>query len=510
MEFLDELNKRTNGKYDYLRVKSVTLTKKPPLAEIEMLAPYEVLDRFFGEEDKETILETSRQILPDSFDIKIFYLKSYIDSKIVTNHILNYFKEKHPTIMIDSADIEVKIIDDKAIANINLKSMFYDYFKNKDIETQIKQYMSHCFCNEIDLVISDNKEDVNIECDIASEESITIISRRVTTYNHLKLIGRDISVKPRYIADCKDIEDNAVYCGRVVDFKKNKSKKSGLPYYVFTLEDTSGLLCCKAFTKKDGDCEYDKLNIGQEVIVSGKVAMDTFMHDYALLVNSLSFCQIDYSSIILKEELKGESEYYKVLKPYPIKDFTQQSFFTADNAEEIPKSLRNKDFVVFDFETTGLDKNVSEIIELGAVKVRNGIITEGFGSFVKPNMPISEEITNLTTITNKDVENAPKFEDIIGDFYKFTRGAGLVAHNAGFDKGFLDKYAKECRYLFDNNVYDTIELAKKVSGIKAKNYKLGSLCDALGISLEGAHRAVNDCEATAKLFIYLAKAGALD
>ncbi len=95
--------------------------------------------------------------------------------------------------------------------------------------------------------------------------------------------------------------------------------------------------------------------------------------------------------------------------------------------------------------------------------------------------------------------------DVIADFYKFSENCVLVAHNAQFDKKFVDKYAKINGYLFANRVMDTIDMAKK--SVLCKNYKLGTLCDYFGISLEGAHRAVNDCLATAKLFIELVKLG---
>ena len=167
-------------------------------------------------------------------------------------------------------------------------------------------------------------------------------------------------------------------------------------------------------------------------------------------------------------------------------------------AYEPSEFLKQNDVVVFDFETTGFEFNKNEIIEIGAVKLKNGEISEAFSTFVKPKNSIPEEITNLTHITNEMVKDAYPIEKIIPDFYKFCYGCVIMAYNIDFDYKFLDFNAKKLGYNFNNRQVDALYLARlNVAG--AKNFKLGSICAKLGVSLEGAHRAVNDAVATAEV-----------
>ena len=504
MEFLDELNKLTNDKFNYLKVSNVEIQKKPPIVTVNFLLTYDILDSL-SEEDKLTIKDAVINILPHSMQVEITFSKSYINDEVVKRYVLSYFKEKHPTVMIENSEIDAKVVNGIAFVKINMKSMFYDYFKSMDLLASMTNYMSHKMCNELRLEISDSKKDLDLDTDLATEDSITIISRRIRTDNHEKIVGKAISVRPRYIVDSKDTEENAVYAGEVIEFKRNESKKTGNSYYVFKINDGTGSLVCKAFAKYQGEGDYDKIGIGDEIIVTGRKDLDSFLHDSVLLCKDISKCTIDKSSIILKEDLKTTPMKYVAVHPERYVDYIQDDLFSAGtNSSAVPEYLVGKSFVVFDFETTGLDVS-DEVIELGAVKVVDGVISETFSTFVNPHIPIPEKITELTSITDNDVKNAPDMSDVIADFYKFSENSVLVAHNAAFDKKFVDKYAKLNGYLFANRTMDTVEMARK--SVFCKNYKLGTLCEHFGINLEGAHRAVNDCLATAKLFIELVKIG---
>lgn len=504
MEFLDEFNRITNGKYEYLRIAKVELQKKPPIASIAFLAPCEMVDKFLAEEDKENITKAAEQLLPKAFEVKVSFLKSYANEEIVKRYVLNFFAEKHPTVLIESSEILTQIVNEVVYITIKLKSTFYDYFKSVDLETNIINYLSHKICNEVRLTIEDSKKDINIASDLATEEEITVVARRLRTSDHEKIVGKDILARARYIVDRRETEENAVYAGEVIDFKRNESKKTGNSYYIFKLNDTTGNLICKAFTKYQGEGVYDQIEIGDQVIVQGKIEPDTFMHDSVLLCRDVSKCKIDKSSIILKEELKSTPIRYVAVTPEPYVDFVQEDLFSSGQEREVVPFLQGKTFVIFDFETTGVDVT-DEVTELGAVKMVDGIITETLNTFVNPHIPIPENITKLTSITDDDVKNAPDMSDVIADFYKFSENAILVGQNVSFDKMFVDKYAKLNGYAFTNRTMDTLAMARK--SIVCKNYKLATLCDYFGISLEGAHRAVNDCLATAKLFVELVKLG---
>lgn len=511
MEFLEKFNEITQEHYNYLRVHSVDIKKNPPTITINFLAPYDIIDRIMTDQDRTNIMKAVEMIIPNSMNIAVNYVKSFVNEEVVKMLVMEYFTKKHPTIIVEAKDVKVSIADEVVNITISMKSLFYDFFMSHDIANTMAEYMSHKFCNAIHLELIDSKQDLDIDSDFAADESITIVSRKVRTSDHTIIHGKSIQSRARYIVDCPEQEEKATYCGEVVDFKRKASKKTGNSYYEISINDGTGILLCKAFTKYSGEGEYDKINIGDEIIVYGNVEQDTYAHCTALLVRDMNKCVIDKTSIILKEDLKKEPATYTYVLPTKYEqDMVVKNDLFTDGGDVVvcPESMLGKSYVVFDFETTGIDTSTCEPIELGAVKVVDGIITEAFSTFVKPSCPIPEEITNITSITDEDVKNAPTMEQVIPDFYKFSRGSILVGHNViQYDKPILDRYAKQYRYLFDNRVVDTLLVARKT--LTSKNYKLITICEYLGISLEGAHRAVNDCEATAKALIEMAKLGGL-
>ena len=157
-------------------------------------------------------------------------------------------------------------------------------------------------------------------------------------------------------------------------------------------------------------------------------------------------------------------------------------------------------YVVFDLETTGFSAIKDKIIEIGAVKVVNGEIVDTFSTFVNPRRPIPFEITQLTSITDEMVMEYPDIETILPQFLEFIGDAVLVAHNAGFDVGFMEQ---NCRYQEIEPHFisvDTVALARVLMPTLSK-YKLNVVAKALNISLENHHRAVDDAGATAKIFV---------
>lgn len=121
-------------------------------------------------------------------------------------------------------------------------------------------------------------------------------------------------------------------------------------------------------------------------------------------------------------------------------------------------------YVVFDIETTGFNSVNDRIIEIGAVRVVEGEIKETFSEFVNPERPIPYKITQLTTITDDMVKDAGTIEEILPQFLKFCEGSVLVAHNAGFDTGFIRENAKRLNLPYDHTVVDTLGLGKMSNG----------------------------------------------
>ena len=158
------------------------------------------------------------------------------------------------------------------------------------------------------------------------------------------------------------------------------------------------------------------------------------------------------------------------------------------------------EFVVFDIETTGFSQTKCRIIEIGAVKVREGQITERFSQFIDPEMPIPPHITKLTTITDAEVRGQGNYEKWIPEFVKFCGDAPVVGHNAQFDVGFIRHYAALCGIEFDPTVVDTLGLSHLLLKQLFRN-RLDNVAKELHVVLSTHHRAVYDAEATAGIFL---------
>lgn len=157
-------------------------------------------------------------------------------------------------------------------------------------------------------------------------------------------------------------------------------------------------------------------------------------------------------------------------------------------------------FVVFDIETTGFSAAEDRIIEIGAVKITDGAIVDRFSTFVNPEVPIPFEIQQLTHIADDMVLEAPKVEEALPAFLDFVGESALVAHNAGFDVGFIEQ---NCVRLGRSRTFtsvDTVGLARVLLPTLSK-YKLNIVAKALNISLENHHRAVDDAAATAEIYV---------
>ncbi len=178
--------------------------------------------------------------------------------------------------------------------------------------------------------------------------------------------------------------------------------------------------------------------------------------------------------------------------------------YLVDDMKELVQNSKGQSlddsFVVFDIETTGFSPQKDKIIEIGAVKVENGVITDKFSTFVNPDVPIPFEIEKLTGINDEMVLPAPRIEKILPEFLRFCEGCSLVAHNASFDVSFISHNAEQQRLSFDPTVLDTVALARHLLP-NLNRFKLDTVAKALNISLENHHRAVDDAGCTAEIFV---------
>ncbi|MFI3230280.1 MAG: PolC-type DNA polymerase III [bacterium] len=160
----------------------------------------------------------------------------------------------------------------------------------------------------------------------------------------------------------------------------------------------------------------------------------------------------------------------------------------------------NEEYVVFDLETTGLNREVSKIIEIGAVKIKNKKIIDRFSSFINPQEMLTQEIINLTNIDDGMLKDAPLEDEVMPKFLEFIKDSVLVAHNSKFDMAFIKKWTIKNNIVLNNSVVDTVVVSRTLFK-EATRHSLKVLTKKFKISLENHHRAVDDAEATALVFL---------
>ncbi len=241
------------------------------------------------------------------------------------------------------------------------------------------------------------------------------------------------------------------------------------------MSDMDGVSDAKAIVKQAHDWGHKAIAITDHAVVQAFPEVNHYIED------------------MLKKDPEDPFKVIYGVEAYLVDDLTEIAVGAKDETLD-------DTYVVFDLETTGFSAIQDKIIEIGAVKVKQGEIIDRFSTFVNPQRPIPYEITKLTSIQDEMVISAPTIEEVIPEFLAFIDGAVLVAHNANFDVKFL---AQQCRFL---DIYpefvsvDTVALARVLLPNLSK-FKLNSVAKALNISLENHHRAVDDAEATAEIFV---------
>ncbi len=304
-------------------------------------------------------------------------------------------------------------------------------------------------------------------------------------------------------ADVSGNNEGISVCGiltMATDFlSKGAGAKRSRPYEKFILYDGDTTLQCRMFPH-DGFSVVDADILNKPVCVFGNTELERGRtNECAMTVRSLALCNAKGLTAL---QLKPEPEDYETVRPLAYEEYIQASLF--GEADVLPPALVGT-FVAFDFETTGLSILYDKPTELGAVKIVDGVITETFSTLIDPKRPIPEEVSKKTGITDDMVKGQPLFEDVIPDFYKFTRGAALIGHNIAFDFPFLLKYGNRAGYAFgDRKTFDTLGIAPRaIPGIDVLT--LDHVLSELGLVNDNAHRALSDATATAKAFIAMQK-----
>lgn len=223
----------------------------------------------------------------------------------------------------------------------------------------------------------------------------------------------------------------------------------------------------------------------------------------AIAITDHNGCQafpIAYSTVCAYNKGKESKDRFKVI-------YGTELIIVDDNIEIVKRSndsiLLDNEYVVFDFETTGFNAASGDsIIEIGAVKLKNGEVTEKFDMLIKPPNLISERITSVTSITNEMVADCPNEEEAVKEFIRWTNDLPMVAHNAKFDTSFLEMaYIKYGLGEYKNTVIDTLALSRLLDS-DATRHGLSAITKRYGVEFdeESHHRGDYDALATALVF----------
>lgn len=446
-----------------------------------------------------------REIVPAAYVVHVVYRKTDTDERFIREKIFGYFYDSSPimTAKIKDAPLNVEIGFGTVKASIGLPPDVFSYAKSGELDKNLAEYLETQIIEhvEVEFYRTENNPAVSRK-KIRKIESVRPSIRLADVTVVVPLIGA-IAKKPAYITDVGSKEsDSVTVCGKVVAVEERKTQ-AGKEYFRFTLDDTTGKIECLFFSRFPSQIERLRTYLLQDVcaVAEGNLKMDERSAKHVMFVRKISTCTIDYASIRTDVAYKEVPEEYYTVEPSDYTESEQGSMFEEEG--ELPELLKGK-IVVFDLETTGLSPTACEIIEIGAVLMEDGVMKSVFSTLVNPGTHIPEETSAVNHIYDEDVADAPSFEDVVGDFYKFAYGATLAAHNAPFDMSFLTYHAVKYLYNFDNPVIDTLPLARKVIK-RDRGVNLGALCERFGIDLINAHRAVHDAVATAKVLKVLAK-----
>lgn len=484
-----------------------------------------VTDKTYTAEEAEQAKRITEKYLPDGIAAKLKIVKRVPDERIVKQKIYEYMQSAFPAAaaFLDEEDIEVQMHDFGANFYVGIASGEQTMFSSSRILDEVSGYLSSVFCGSfcgnVRIVEKKRDEDLLDEMPEEDEETIECEIREFPICNYKKIDGADeLPKRAVYMEDFRKVDGVYALCGSVsyieeIEYTRhNETTGEDVQKTRFSLTFTDGTSTVRTtyFPKKTTVEKVREIKTGDKIVVIGK--NEEYNGSVSFKAAKINYGEPPENFEPVGKKGKPVPKAYHTVFPEPYADYTQAGFF--DNLDK-PDDLKKNTFVVFDLETTGLNNNPSmgkmdRIIELGAVKIVGGEITEKFSSFVACKERLSNEIVELTGIHDEDLIGAPEVEQVLADFYKFTDGAILVGHNVTFDYRFVQYYGEQCGYMFQKKQYDTLHLAQQVLRGLLANYKLNTVADHYGFTFNH-HRAFDDACVTAKVFMELVKAkGGLD
>lgn len=366
------------------------------------------------------------------------------------------------------------------------------------------------------------------------------------------LYGRSIRGKMIPISSISGDSGRIVVWGDVFDIEKKVTKSGDKNIFTIDITDYTGSTTAKVFNSIKESAVIDNIKKGDTIVVQGDVEYDKYAGE--LVVNARSIGTAQKVKVVDNAEKKrvelhmhtnmsqmdavtsaGDlvNRAYKwghkavaitdhgVAQAFPDamkaadkinKDeekikiiYGVEAYFMDDLVESVKGDADTGfegTFICFDIETTGLSAARDKITEIGAVKVENGVITDTFSTFANPEMPIPQKITQLTGITDDMVKDAPSQSEAVGAFLEFAGDNVLVAHNAPFDTSFIAKACEDMGREYNYTSIDTVAISRAIL-TDIKNCKLDTVAKFLRLGDFNHHRATDDAEMLARIFINL-------
>ncbi len=460
-----------------------------------------VTDTSYTQEDVRYASEVSRRFC-NGLNATARVVKSVPDEEGIRRAIADMLGEKFPAFAAFVSPEDISVSLDKSGGRFFIGVSEIERAKGREdgivdaLSAELNKFFCGYWTGELRPV---NKQNGEIEGEAPPPEEYIAAPRFFEICNFSPLDGAEVS-HAIYIADLGKEMQNVSVCG-TIGYIEERQSKSGKPYFSVTVADATGSIRARYFPRKAMVEKVRELTQGTSVVLSG---------DNELFNGSLSFRAkaIDLGTppegFVPKERpSRPVPARYRTVFPAPASDLVQADLF---GTTPLPKELTEGKFVVFDLETTGLNNTLGSamdrIIEVGAVKIEGGTITEKFSTFVACPVKLSQEIISLTGIKDEMLVGAPEVSDVLADFFKFTAGCTLVGHNVQFDCRFIRYYGEKEGYLFDHRQIDTVALSQQM--LRLSNYKLNTVADHFGFTFNH-HRAYDDAFVTAKIFIELVR-----
>ena len=481
-----------------IRLSEVIVSRK------ERLITYSfICDKTVSPELIKKIHDEAELITPPAFsaiDIKITKIVSH--NELVNKEIYKYLKTNFPSISIflSEADISSEVIGDLVKYTLRLTADGAEYVAKNKTLLKLNDYLERKFCSDFagSVETKEIHEKIDLTDDTVFADQIEMVERRTIKVSDVVVIDdNDLGDTAYYIEDCTS--GNITVCGIITEISE-KTTKTGKPFFILHINDTTAQISGLYFSRKNTYEKIKELKEGDGIIARATVG--EYKGQTSIQFNKINKCT--FPSDFIKKEKVGAKvpKEYKTVFPKKAETIKVESVF--DKKTELPKELTQKEYVVFDIETTGLDTFNDKITEIGAVKIKDGVIAEEFSSLINPHVPIPDKIVELTGITDDMVLNTPEMSEVIADFVKFIDNTVLVAHNGlDFDIKFIKRFAKENNFAVNNQLIDTMILSRQYLS-ELKRNDLHTIADYFGIVFRH-HRALSDAYATAEIFIELMK-----